>query len=155
MNTDNANTVVWKMNTLGWVFVAGVLVLLGVLYYDGLVPLLSAWGGREEYSHGYLIPIISIFLLWLQKDRLEQLEFKGSWLGFVLVVLGIALFFMGELSTLYIIVQYSLLLVLAGFVLSFYGGYGLSFCFWFPWVTWFSAYLYRHFYIITCLANYS
>jgi len=109
------------MGALGWALVTVVLILLGILYYDGLIPLLNTWENSEEYSHGYLIPVVSLFMIWQQKERLEQLEFTGSWSGFALVVFGVALFFMGELGTLYIIVQYSLLLVLSGLVLSFAG----------------------------------
>lgn len=117
MNTDNSNAVVMKMGLLGWASVVAVFILLGILYQDGLVPLLNRWVG----SHGYLILLISLFMIWQKKDRIEQLEFNGSWLGFTLVFFGVALFFVGELGTLYIIVQYSLLVVLSGLVLSLAG----------------------------------
>lgn len=110
---------------MGWASLAAVAALVTIIFFDGLAELVHIWSGREEYSHGFLIPVISAFLIWQQKDKLQHIPFAGSWLGIVVVLLGIALFFLGELSTLYIIVQYSLLVVLAGVGLSLVGLRGL------------------------------
>ena len=39
------------------------LFCLGAAFYDGLA-LMVDWWSREEYSHGYLIPGVAIFLIW-------------------------------------------------------------------------------------------
>src|SRR3569832_3031007 len=56
---------------------------------------------------------------------MQRLDFRGSWLGVAEVLAGLALFQLGELSTLYILVQNSLLVVLAGLILAFGGLEGL------------------------------
>ena len=37
------------------------------------------WSKREEYSHGFLIPLITAYLVWQPSDRLCKLRFEGSW----------------------------------------------------------------------------
>ena len=94
---------------------------LGIIFYDGVALMAEWWGTREEYSHGYLIPFITLFLVWQKKDRLEQIEFNGSWLGVSIVLVGIVFFFLGELGGIYTVIQYSFLLTLYGVILSLMG----------------------------------
>jgi len=121
---------VWKET--GWTF--GLLLmlvgLLGFIFYDGLLAMFQSWE-REEYSHGYLIPLVVIFLIWQKKDHLERIPFSGSWTGGVIVLGGIILFFLGDLSTINIIIKYAFLLTLFGIVLAFLGWRGIK-CIWVP-----------------------
>src|SRR3569623_2037285 len=104
---------------------AGMAVFLAIMYWDGLSYLVGQWSAQDEYSHGFLIPLVALYLLWQNMAALQRLECRGSWWGAVLVVLSLALFLLGELSTLYILIQYSFLILLAGLVLSFAGFPGL------------------------------
>ncbi len=111
---------VWKETPLIWVSMLGALALLLFLFQDGLTVMLDYWG-RPEYSHAYLLPVIALFLIWQKKDSLEQIPFEGSWLGLLIVLAGVALFFAADLATLYVLAQYSFVIVLVGLVLAFTG----------------------------------
>lgn len=115
----------WKLSPAVWTLFSAVVVLLVVVFYDGLNVMVSQWNHKQEYSHGFLIPAIALFLLWQKNDLLRQTEFRGSWAGAMIVAMGLLIFLLGELSTLYILVQYAFLIVLGGFVLSFAGWSGL------------------------------
>src|SRR5260370_15959290 len=67
------------------------------------------------------MPAVAAFLIWQQKDSLEQIPFEGSWRGVGLVLLGGGLLVLGELATVYSLVQYAYLVTLYGLVLSFTG----------------------------------
>jgi exosortase D (VPLPA-CTERM-specific) len=98
--------------------------VLGFVYFDGLNDLLRMWNTKEEYSYGYLIPVITLFLIWQKKDSLERIPFSGSWAGVLITLFGIGLFVIGNLSTIYLVIQYSFLIVVAGLVLAFTGWQG-------------------------------
>jgi exosortase D (VPLPA-CTERM-specific) len=68
-----------------------------------------------------LIPPIAAFLIWQQKDSLERMPFAGSPWGVVVVLLGGGLLVLGQLATVYTLVQYAYLVTLYGLVLSFTG----------------------------------
>lgn len=126
MNAVNANVkTIWKETPLIWGSLLAVLALLIFMFFDGLSTMVEYWG-REEYSHAYILPFIALFLIWQKKDKLEQIPFRGSWAGLLLALAGIALFFAGDLATLYVIVQYAFLVVFAGVVLSFMGWRGFK-----------------------------
>jgi len=73
-----SNTIVWKGTVQVWGLLLILAVLLVYIFYDGLLSMLQSWE-REEYSHGYLIPLVVAFLVWQQKDQLERIPFSGSW----------------------------------------------------------------------------
>jgi exosortase D (VPLPA-CTERM-specific) len=91
------------------------------LFWDGLFHMWDAWLDAPEYSHGLLIPPVAAFLIWQQKDRLERLAFRGSWWGVAVVLLGGLLLLLGQIATIYTIVQYGYLVTLCGLVLAFTG----------------------------------
>jgi len=103
-----------------WVLTAVSLAVLVLIYFSGLEKVVAAWQS-EEYSHGWLIVPIALFLVWQRRDELAQVEFNGAWAGVALLLLGIALYFLGELSSLYTIIQYAFLVSLAGAVLAWLG----------------------------------
>lgn len=121
MPTTSDNPVVWRFPLSFWASVLFICAVTGVVFYDGLDWMVKTWAHKEEYSHGFLIPVITLFLIWQKKDRLEKMTFEGSWTGFAVVFLGLVIFVLGELSTLYIIIQYAFVIVLLGLVLAVTG----------------------------------
>ncbi len=120
MTADNPKTV-WRFS---WTSLAavGVAALLTIfLFRDSLGYMVEVWEAKVEYSYGYILPLLSLFLIWQNRTALEKEGVKGSWAGVVLALAGLALFFLGELSTLYIVQQYAFLLVLCGLGLSLLG----------------------------------
>lgn len=116
----------WRVSTNTWGLLLIAILIVVAIYYDGLSELVRMWSETEEYSHGFLIPLITLFLIWQKSDQLREFEFAGSWFGFAIVVCALLLNFVGNLSALFIIVQYSFLLTIVGAVLSFTGWNGLK-----------------------------
>ena len=90
----------------GFFLFAISIVLLGVVSYDGL-SLMVLWWERDEYSHGYLIPAVAAYLAFQKRKALEQAAQPGSWLGLLLLLGALAIWLLGELSSIYTIIQYA------------------------------------------------
>jgi hypothetical protein len=118
--TDTARFV-WRLSR-GPILIAAVVAALSLwLFWDGLAVLGAGWLNSPEYSYCILVPPIAAFLIWQQKDRLELMPFEGSWWGVGLVLLGGGLLVLGQLATIYTLVQYAYLVTLYGLFLSFTG----------------------------------
>jgi exosortase D (VPLPA-CTERM-specific) len=103
------------------------LLALAVMLFtfrEGLVNMVAFWES-PEYSHGYLIPFISLYLLAARMELLDSVKPSASWAGVAVVLCGLAGFFLGELSALYVIVQYAFVLTVWGLVIIQVGGRGL------------------------------
>ena len=102
--------------------VLGLLAIaaLGYIFSDAL-SLMARWWSRDEYSHGYLIPIIALFLIWQKRSEFSTEASGGSWTGVLVVMLGLAMFIMGNLGAIYTVMQYAFLLTLFGLALALFG----------------------------------
>jgi exosortase D (VPLPA-CTERM-specific) len=112
---------VWRLSSPLILTGIAVFAMSIWLFWDGLSRMWGWWLELPEYSHGMLIPFIALFLIWQQKDRLERISFGGSWWGVALVLTGGALLLLGQLATLYVLVEYAYLVTLYGLVLAFTG----------------------------------
>jgi exosortase D (VPLPA-CTERM-specific) len=110
-----------KLNLM--LFVAAIIIAV-IAYSGGLNNLIFRWNGQAEYGHGYFIPLISIWFLWNRKEALLQGVGKSSWYGLILVLLGSLGLVLGEVTAIYILIQFGFILTLIGLVLS-YGGKSL------------------------------
>ncbi len=119
-----------KKNIMLYASFCLVTLVLGFMFSDALIYMVRSWG-REEYSHGYLIPVISFWFIWSNRAVVSQYLSKGSWLGVAVVIIGLMVGLMGELASLYIVTQYAFLLILYGLALAAVGIKG-SRVLWFP-----------------------
>ena len=116
---------------LMWLCSLALLALLLVFaFQDGLSQMIGQWT-REEYSHGYLIPLIALFLIWRNRFGLAESGQQGTWVGVLVVAVGLAMFFMGELGTIYTVIQYAFLVTIFGIGLACFGWGGMRFL-WVP-----------------------
>jgi exosortase D (VPLPA-CTERM-specific) len=111
----------WRINRLDGGRLALLLGLLILLFWPTLTYLFEVWTTTEEYSHGLMLPAISAFLIWRKHKELAEVEFTGSNWGIAVLVGGIGLFLIGELSSLVTVQQYAFLIALFGAVLACLG----------------------------------
>jgi exosortase D (VPLPA-CTERM-specific) len=112
----------WHFSPLGWSVLVFALVAAYIPFAGVLNSLFGVWSLQPEYSHGVLIPLLSLFLIWRERAALIRAPFRGSWLGVALLLVGVLLWALGELSTIWVIDQYAFLVVLYGLVLALAGG---------------------------------
>src|ERR1700748_1664346 len=65
---------------------AVVAVLLCVLYYRVAIKLVYDWYSIPDYSHGFLVPLFAVFLIWDKRKTLSAIPIRQTWSGIVLVV---------------------------------------------------------------------
>ena len=95
--------------------------LLWYLYDDSLVFLFDRWIGNEDYSHGVLVPVVSLFLVWQARHRIAAAGIESSWWGLAVVSVGLLLYGVGELATLFVVHHISLWVVIVGLVIGAIG----------------------------------
>ena len=98
-----------------------IVSLLAYMYADSLVFLLSRWLGSEDYSHGMFVPFISGYLVWQSRHRLSQIAKEKSWWGIPIITVGLILYVVGELSTLFVLLHVSLWVVFVGLAITLLG----------------------------------
>lgn len=101
---------------------AGLLaILLGILYYDILARLVFHWWKDSDFSHGFLIPVFSAFVVWQSRKRWSALPTEPSRWGGVVIVGAMATLILGELGAEFFLSRSSLVFLIAGLVICFLG----------------------------------
>ncbi len=103
-----------KARMIGWVILLAMTILL---YQATLVHLFGRWWNDPTYSHGLLVPPITLFFLYDKREMLEKVIGRGSLWGMVGLVGWIAAFFFGRLGGMHFVQAISFIGVLAALVL--------------------------------------
>ena len=102
-----------------------IAVLLTTIGFRGaLFELVRRWTTQEEYSHGFLIPLIAAWLLWTRRDVLLASIGRPAWSGVLLILLAMILHVTGALSAIFILSQLAFIIALLGIILAV-GGFSL------------------------------
>ena len=113
--------IIYTTPTAFWALLAISGLLIGFAFFDTSVNMISKWNNSEEYGYGYLIPIITVLLIFQRKNILSGLKFQTSVLGMFIVLLGGGLMFLGAAATTHTLSQYGLVITIMGVALSLLG----------------------------------
>ena len=120
-NADQPVTLVYRCSVLWAALLVVALAGIWLISSPALRNMVATWSGSPEFSHAPLIPLISAFLVWQQKDGLEQVEFKASWAGVLLALIGALVAIAGVLASLFPVSQYGAVIAVYGVVLAAVG----------------------------------
>jgi exosortase D (VPLPA-CTERM-specific) len=107
-------TVVWAG------VIVAVLLTTAALFGWGVRGVVGAWS-EPEYSHGWLIPLVTGFLLWQRRRRIWAARAAGSWTGVGLVASGLLILVLAWMALMQMPQALALLVVLAGLGLAALG----------------------------------
>jgi len=97
---------------------AGLFLLL---YYPVITKMVSDWGIDDNYSHGYLIPAIAGYMIWIIRKDLKKIEPTPSNLGLILLIPGLCQLLIARVGSEYFLQRTSMILVLFGLSLFLMG----------------------------------
>ena len=98
---------------------AAVIVFL---YAAVLMKLGRDWWTDDNYSHGLLVPFVIGYIIWLEFDKLKTARRKPqNWLGGGFILFALLMLFGGTLGAELFTQRISLVLMLAGIIIYFFG----------------------------------
>jgi len=98
-----------------------ILGLFFLLYYPVITKLVSDWGIDDNYSHGYLIPFITGYMIWSIRKDLKKIEPTPNNLGLILLIPGLCQLLVARVGSERFLQCTSMLLVLFGLSLFLMG----------------------------------
>ena len=94
---------------------------LAVLYFKIFPDMVKVWYQDENNSHGFLVPIIAGYFFWQRWPELKERVVKPDWLGLLVIVWGVLQLLVAWLGTEYFTMRSSLVVLLAGVTLFWFG----------------------------------
>jgi len=111
----------WQtLRPFGW---QGLLLVavLGLLYAPVVKVLVYQWYNDADYSHGFIVPILSAYLIWARRDKLREIARRPSAWGMVVVLGSLGLLFLGSLGAELSLTRLSILGTICGLIVYFAG----------------------------------
>lgn len=109
-----------------------VVALLVVLVFHGtFATLWRTWMTSPNYSHGFLIPPVVLFLFWTQRKSFLEAAGRGTSWGLAIVAAGLVGHIVSIRAGVFMTQGYSFVLLLFGLTALFYGRRAVG-ALWFP-----------------------
>ena len=107
--------------------IATTLLVLGLiaLYSSAAQHLVRAWANSADFSHGWLILPVSLYLIWLNRDKWLGEPLRPSWMGVLVFCGGGLIWLAGELANVHVVKGYGFVTMLQGVIVLVWG---LKFC---------------------------
>jgi exosortase len=103
----------WGM--LSWMLVS-LLGLTMWLYWPVLRGLWTQWSLDGNASHGFLIPLISAYVVWDRRQALRTTAIAPTWWGAGAILAGLMMLLLGQVGAELFVQRLSFILVLVGLV---------------------------------------
>jgi len=98
-----------------------LLLLVAYLYAEVIPRLVGQWWNDPNFSHGFFVPIFSGMLVWQKRAKLAAMPLAPSWFGLVVIAGALATLVVGVLGAELFLSRTSLILLLCGLVIQFFG----------------------------------
>ena len=89
-----------------------------VLYHETIIKLVEDWSNDDNYSHGFFIPIITVYMIWSRKNTLLKHEVKQNHWGILFILIGVLLHIAGNIGAELFTMRIAIVITL--WALSFY-----------------------------------
>jgi exosortase len=93
-----------------------------------LAALAERWSSDPQYSHGFLVPVFALVVLWCRRDRFPAAKLSPSWVGLPVLLAGLGLWLGGARLYLGPVEAFGLLPILIGLCLLTGGRALLAWC---------------------------
>jgi exosortase len=104
---------------IGQIAVLSILFL--IVYQHTIVKLVGDWATDDNYSHGFLIPFISGYMIWQKRDKLSEYTASPNLLGLLVLAAGMGLHIVGNIGAELFVMRVSMIVTLLGLSLYLLG----------------------------------
>ena len=114
-------SILWQtVKPFGWQGLLLVVVMIA-LYTPTMGTLVDQWYHDADYSHGFLVPFLSAYLIWQRRDKLRLVPRSPSFSGMFVVLVSLGFLFLGSLGAELFLARTSLLCTICGLIVYFCG----------------------------------
>ena len=101
-----------------WIVLCGTFF---AAFFPVLSGLVNTWAHSDDYSHGFAIIPLAIYILWLKRDSLRTQPIRGAWSGLIVAAVALLVYVVAKKGEMQTIASVSMIFFLWGGVLFLFG----------------------------------
>jgi exosortase len=94
---------------------------LAIAYAGTIQSMVADWMTDDNASHGFFVPLVSGYLIWLQKSDLSEAKVEPANTGFTVALAAVTMLILGDIASERYVTRLSILVALAGCILFWLG----------------------------------
>ncbi|MBU1340620.1 MAG: exosortase/archaeosortase family protein [Proteobacteria bacterium] len=98
-----------------------LVLIFFFLYYKAIAKLISDWSIDPNFSHGFLIPFVALYMVWYKKNEISQIPHESSKTGIIIIILGMLIHIAGNVGSELFLMRFSMIITLSGIIMYYYG----------------------------------
>ncbi|MFN2359072.1 MAG: exosortase/archaeosortase family protein [Desulfotignum sp.] len=99
-----------------------LLLAFFFLYHKAIAELITDWSVNPNFSHGFLIPAVALYMVWYKKNELARVPVESAKTGILVIIFGMLVHFIGNVGSELFLMRFSMIITLAGIII-YYAGY--------------------------------
>jgi exosortase len=108
-----------SISTLSQLFI--ITISFFALFHQTILNLIEDWSTNPNFSHGFLIPFISGFMIWHKRKNLSHYPLEPSNFGLFIIASGLFLHVVGNIGAELFTQRFSIVVVLLGLSYFIFG----------------------------------
>jgi exosortase A len=96
-------------------------ISFAILFHHTIAKLIKDWSIDDNYSHGFLIPFITAYMIWQKKQELSQCVSAPDNRGILPILMGLGLHLVGNLGAELFTMRFGMILTIVGLALFVFG----------------------------------
>lgn len=104
-----------------WIGIAASAALLVVFFAPSFAFLVNRWSNSEEFSHGFLVPLVSVLLLWRKRDEIRRTPLQVCSWGLGVLALALLMQIASEWASVSFLKALAVPLAIGGLAWYFVG----------------------------------
>lgn len=105
-------------DVVGGITILGLVILL---FWSTFSWLVYNWLNNSYYSHGFLVPLVAAFFVWRKREVLAPENRRPDNLGLAVLAVSLVIFLLAQIWQAFHISAFAFILLLAGLALYFLG----------------------------------
>jgi exosortase len=107
-----------KKNLIQTILVTLAFILL---YHHTILKLISEWSTDPNFSHGFLVPFVALYMIWHKKYTLSNIPLEPSNSGILLIVFGMLTHIAGNIGAELFMMRMSMIFTISGTIIYLCG----------------------------------